>query len=299
MKSTSSARVRTGFGSYFSFRHLEQHVQEVAGEAEVVVRVDVRPADAVAVGVGGDARHLRDQAMHLPEPRLLVEDVLGIGIEGGQRADGAEEDPHRVRVVAEALHELLDVLVEHRVERDLLRPVLQLRGRRQLAEENQVGRFEVVAFFGQLLDRIAAIEQDALVAVDVGDRAAAVRGVHERRVVRHQPEVVGRRLDLPEVHRADGAVLIGSSYFLPVRLSVIVSVSAIRFSSGSIMTGSAGTRYDSSAHRARSCNLHRSLQNGRQAGSTGCRRQKTHNSTVFTSCGCSGPVISACCSRKL
>ena len=31
-----------------------------------------------------------------------------------------------------------------------------------------------------------------------------------------------------------------------------------------------------SAQRARSCSLQRSLQNGRHAGSTGCRRQKTH-----------------------
>ena len=32
----------------FQLRHLEQHVQEVAGEAQLVVRIDVRAADAVA-----------------------------------------------------------------------------------------------------------------------------------------------------------------------------------------------------------------------------------------------------------
>jgi len=63
-----------------------------------------------------------------------------------------------------------------------------------------------------------------------------------------------------------------------------------------MVVGSEGARYDSSAHRAKSCNLHRSLQNGRQAGSTGCRLQYTHNSTFV---GCSGAVISACCNRKL
>ena len=40
--------------------HLEQHVQEVASEAEIVVGIDVGAADAVA-GPGGDARHLRDR----------------------------------------------------------------------------------------------------------------------------------------------------------------------------------------------------------------------------------------------
>ena len=63
-------------------------------------------------------------------------------------------------------------------------------GGRQLAEEEQVGGLEVGALLGQLLDRVAAVGEDALVAVDVGDRAPARRGVHERRVVGHQAEVV-------------------------------------------------------------------------------------------------------------
>ena len=107
--------------------HLEQHVEEVAGVAEVVVRQHVRPADDVAVGVGGDRRHLGDQPDHLQPARLASKIVLGVRIEGRQRADRAEEHAHRVRVVAEALDELLDVLVQHRVLRDVARPVLELR----------------------------------------------------------------------------------------------------------------------------------------------------------------------------
>ena len=45
--------------------HLEQHVQEVAGEAQVVVGIDVRAAGAVAIGKGGDGRRLRDQPVNL------------------------------------------------------------------------------------------------------------------------------------------------------------------------------------------------------------------------------------------
>ena len=59
--------------------HPEQHVQEVAGEAEIVVGIDVGTADAVAVGVGGDRRHLGDEAVNLLLARLLVEDLLGVG----------------------------------------------------------------------------------------------------------------------------------------------------------------------------------------------------------------------------
>jgi hypothetical protein len=96
-----------------------------------------------------------------------------------------------VRVVAESLHELLDVLVQHRVVRDVTHPRLILRRGGKFAEENQVRGFEEVAVLCELFDRVAAIEQDALFAVDVGDGAPAVGGVHERRVVRHQPKSSG------------------------------------------------------------------------------------------------------------
>ena len=215
MNSTSSARASTGFGWYFSAGHLEQHVQEVAGEAEVVVRIDVRAADDVAEGVGGDARHLGDQPVRLPQPRVLVEDLRRVRIERRQRADRAEEDAHRVRVVAEPLHELLHVLVKHRVQGDLLNPGLLLRRGRQLAEQNQVGRLEVVALLGQLLDRIAAVEQDALVAVDVGDGAPAVAVFMNAGSYVISPKSSGPGLDLPQIHGADGAVLDRQLVLLP------------------------------------------------------------------------------------
>ncbi len=169
---------------------LEEHVQEVAREAEVVVRVDVRAAHAVPEGVRRDARHLRDQAPNLQAPRLLFMDLLRVRVVRRERADRREEDAHRMGVVLKPLHELLDVLVQHRVQRDLAHPRRELRARRQLAEQNQVGRFEERAVVGQLLDGVAPVEQDALVAVDVGDAAPAGRRVLERRIVGHQAEVV-------------------------------------------------------------------------------------------------------------
>ena len=58
----------------------------------------------------------------------------------------------------------------------------------------------------QVLDRVAAVLEDPGVAVDVGDLAAARRGVRVRRVVGHEAEVVLVDLHLAEVHRLDGAV---------------------------------------------------------------------------------------------
>jgi hypothetical protein len=112
-----------------------------------------------------------------------------------------------VGVVTEAFHQLRQVRVEHRVERDVARPPFELRRLRQLAEQDQVGRLQEVALLGQLLDGIPAVQQHALVAVDERDPAPAGGGVHERRVVGHHPEFAGLDPDLPEIHRADRAVL--------------------------------------------------------------------------------------------
>ena len=49
-------------------------------------------------------------------------------------------------------------------------PLVELRLRRQLAVDEQVGDLEVGRLLGELLDRVAAVLEDALVAVDVGDR---------------------------------------------------------------------------------------------------------------------------------
>jgi hypothetical protein len=45
-------------------------------------------------------------------------------------------------------------------------------GVRQLAVEQQVADLDEVALLGELLDRVAAVQQHALVAVDVGDASS-------------------------------------------------------------------------------------------------------------------------------
>ena len=152
-----------------------------------------RNANAASVGIFASRR------MIWIARTSLVVDLVGVGVEGRERADRGDEHAHRVGVVAEALHEVLDVLVHERVDRDLVDPLLELGLGRQLAVDQQVGDLEVGRVLAQLLDRVAAVLEDARVAVDVGDRAAARRRVHERRVVGHQPEFVVVDLDLAQV----------------------------------------------------------------------------------------------------
>src|SRR2546426_11036434 len=107
----------------------------------------------------------------------------------------------------EPVDELLDVLVDERVVRDLEHPRVQLRGRRELPVQQQVRGLEKRALLGELLDRVAAVAQNAARPVDVADGALARGRVDEPRVVREQTGIVFPCLDLTEVYRAYGAVL--------------------------------------------------------------------------------------------
>jgi hypothetical protein len=53
----------------------------------------------------------------------------------------------------------------------------------QLAVQQQIAEFEIVGLLGQLLDGIAAMQQHAFAAVDVGDGRLAGGGGDEARVV--------------------------------------------------------------------------------------------------------------------
>src|SRR5262249_7512466 len=77
---------------------------------------------------------------------------------------------------------------------------------RQLAVDQQTGHVQEADAPGEFLDRVAAVPEYPLLPVDVRDRAAAVGGVHEARVVGQQPEVVVGGLDLAQVNGPDRPV---------------------------------------------------------------------------------------------
>ena len=163
---------------------LPHHREEVGGELQRVVRVDEGHAHAEAVGGGGQGRHLGDEPDDLLVAGLDVEDVLGVEVEGREGGDRRDQHPHRMGVVVEPLEEpLADVLVDEGVVGDLVLPGLVLLGGRELAVQQQVGHLEVGRVLGQLLDRVAPVAEDALVAVEIGDGALAGGGGHEPRVV--------------------------------------------------------------------------------------------------------------------
>ena len=157
----------------------------------------------MSVGEGGDGGHLRNQTYHLAPAIRRIVDVPGSGIEGGHRRHRADRDAHRVRVVAEGVDQLGQVLVDVGVNLYFALKAVQLVGRRQFPPENQVGHLEEGALLRQLLDGVAAVLQDAFGPVDIGDGAARVRRVGEARIIGHHAEVRIPDLDLAQIHGPD------------------------------------------------------------------------------------------------
>jgi len=69
-------------------------------------------------------------------------------------------------IVIKALQEILGLFVEHGVKGDLGNPILQLWLGGEFAKQKEIGNLEVSAILRELLDGVAAIAQDALIAVD-------------------------------------------------------------------------------------------------------------------------------------
>ncbi len=182
----------------------EGHAQEVAGVGQRVVRVQEGLADAVLVRHRRDRRDLGDQAVRGDGALDRIVDVGRVVIEGRQRADDAAHDCHRVRIAAEATEERRQLFMHHGVARDRVGEARQLVRRGQLAVQQQIGDFHKARLFGEFADRIAAMQQNAFVTVDIGQLRLARRRRGEPRIV---GEVPGLRVELADVDdvRSDSA----------------------------------------------------------------------------------------------
>ena len=183
-------------------RHAEAHAQEIGAVAEVVLRIQERLADRILVGHRRQRRHLGDHPHRGDFALARIVDVDRVVVEGRQRADARHHHRHRMRVAAEAVEEPRHLLVDHGVAADPVVEFRLLRRGRQLAVEQHVAGLEEVAVFGELVDRIAAIEQHAGVAVDVGDLRFRARRRGEARI---EGEHAGLAVELADVdhRRAD------------------------------------------------------------------------------------------------
>src|SRR6185295_19290722 len=102
------------------------------------------------------------------------------------------QDRHRVRARRVALEELLHVLVDQAVLGQSLAELLDLGPVRQVAVDQQVAGLGELRVAGDLLDRVAAIAEDALLAVDEGDLALARPRVAVARIERDVPRALAK-----------------------------------------------------------------------------------------------------------
>jgi len=82
--------------------------------------------------------------------------------------------------------------------------VLLLRRRREFPVQQEIAGLQEVALLGELLDRVAAVFQDAGVAVDIGDLGLAAAGGGEAGVIGEHPGLGVELADVDDVgaHRA-------------------------------------------------------------------------------------------------
>ncbi len=194
-------------------RHAEGHAQEIAGVGQAVVGEQEGLADRIFVGHRGERRHLRDQAVHRDGALARIVDVCRVRIESRECSDHAAHDRHRVRIATEAAEEGRQLLVHHRVARDRLGEGAELVRARQVAVQEEVGHLHERRFLGELVDRIAAVQQHAGIAVDIGQPAFAARGRGETRIVGENAGLAVELSDIDDV-RAGGAGQYGGLEFL-------------------------------------------------------------------------------------
>ena len=184
----------------------KHHAQEVARVAQIVAWMHVRLANAVFVRHGHQRGQLGDQPHGGHIAVLCVMNIHVVAIEGRHGAHQTGQHRHGVCVTAEASQEKLHLLVHHGVAKDARVEFAALLPVGKFSIEQQVAGVEVIAMSSQLLDGVAAVQQFALVAVDVGDGRLARRSRQEPRIV---GEHAGLTIQLADVNhvRTDGALI--------------------------------------------------------------------------------------------
>ncbi len=159
--------------------HGEKHVQHVGAVTQVVARIDERLAESVLVSRRRDRRQFRDDPMGEDLAMAWIFYVGGVVIKSGHRGHHGRDHGHRVGIVMETLEKAQQLLVDHGVPHDGILKCVQFGLGRQGAVDQEICHFEEAGLFRELFDRITAIQENAGVAVDVGDFALATGGGHE------------------------------------------------------------------------------------------------------------------------
>ena len=118
-----------------------------------------------------------------------VGDVERVVIEGRQRTDDAAHHGHGMGIETKARVKARQLVVHLAVPLDVADEIILLGGRRQFTVQQQVAQLQEIRAFGKLLDGISAMQEDAFIAIDVGDVRIAGSGGDEAGIVSEIPLV--------------------------------------------------------------------------------------------------------------
>jgi len=94
----------------------------------------------------------------------------------GEGSNSTYKHCHRVGVVTEPTDKITDVLMHHCVIFNSVAESCEFAFRRKLSVKQQIANFKVAAFLSQLVDRVAAMQQNTFITIDECDRAFAAAG---------------------------------------------------------------------------------------------------------------------------
>ena len=140
-------------------------------------------ATEIFEGPSRDGGHLGDQTVGRDHPLLGIIHIGAVMIKGRQSANGTHHDRHGVGVAAEAHKEPIKLLVEHGVIGDGVFELFEFLSARKFAVQKQVADLQKAGALCKLINRIAAVQQNALIAIDKGDLAFAGGRRGEARIV--------------------------------------------------------------------------------------------------------------------
>ncbi len=128
-----------------------------------------------------------------------VVDVGRVVIKGGHRGHHRRNHGHGMCVVMESLKKSQQWFADHGVPRDRIAKCIELRLRRQRAIDQQISDFHIAGALRQLLDGIAAVQEQPRIAVDIGDFTFGAGRGHETRVIREYPQISGEMRNIEHV----------------------------------------------------------------------------------------------------
>ena len=148
---------------------LGEHVEEIGGVGQVIPWLDgvLTPADHVERG-----QHRWDLGQHAHHGAADVVLVIqrAVGIKEPQRCSARLQGIHRVPPRGEALEHVADAKTHPAVHLHVVLELPQSLRTGQFTPNQQIGRFQEGAVGGQILNAIAAVAEDSLLAIDVADR---------------------------------------------------------------------------------------------------------------------------------